>query len=319
MKNFLKNFKLVFLGMLNFASAALIIFIWGWLYNHQVVSKEILVAGIVLYLVLLISIYHIRIWFKSLSNGTKTLLIGIHNPIWHSYYLIKAWRILYRSWPEFHELIAILLHDLGLWGMKFIDDAEGERHPEIIAVKWMNFCNAKKAKYSLNHNKRKKFLYWDDLSYKVYKLIIGHSRFYAKKAGLPISKLCAADKLASALYPVWFYLKIGRWSGEIAEYKREYRSGKYTQEQNMVLLDTDLIWFLQVRATLTKIAFDMVKESAFIADKITTEDEISKSVVIDISSNELLKAMQRFGNTIGNIAISFSKNQPGEANDNPTK
>ena len=36
--------------------------------------------------------------------------------------------------------------------------------------------------------------------------------------GLPISRLCLADKLAFALTPAWLYLPMAGWTGELREY-----------------------------------------------------------------------------------------------------
>jgi hypothetical protein len=36
--------------------------------------------------------------------------------------------------------------------------------------------------------------------------------------GLPISRLCLADKLAFAMTPAWLYIPMASWTGELAEY-----------------------------------------------------------------------------------------------------
>jgi len=36
--------------------------------------------------------------------------------------------------------------------------------------------------------------------------------------GLPISRLCLADKLAFAMTPAWLYFPMASWTGELAEY-----------------------------------------------------------------------------------------------------
>lgn len=46
--------------------------------------------------------------------------------------------------------------------------------------------------------------------------------------GLPISRLCLADKLAFASAPAWLYLPMARWTGELREYmtrSRERQAG----------------------------------------------------------------------------------------------
>jgi hypothetical protein len=45
-----------------------------------------------------------------------------------------------------------------------------------------------------------------------------HSRYWAKRHGLQVSRLCVADKLAFVLTPAWLYLPMARATGELAEY-----------------------------------------------------------------------------------------------------
>jgi hypothetical protein len=86
-----------------------------------------------------------------------------------------------------------------------------------------------------------------------------HSRFYAKRAGKPFSKLCVADKLAVALEPWWFYLPRAILSGEIHEYIQlaqdrtdagEPTVGKYAS-MNVYTLNKRQ-WFQRVQAYLLK-------------------------------------------------------------------
>jgi hypothetical protein len=53
--------------------------------------------------------------------------------------------------------------------------------------------------------------YWADFT-------LRHSRYWAKKHGVTVSKLCYADKLAFVLTPGWLYLLMARATGELAEY-----------------------------------------------------------------------------------------------------
>ena len=48
-----------------------------------------------------------------------------------------------------------------------------------------------------------------------------HSRFYARLLEIPPSRLCAADKLATALEPWWLYLPRAALTGELDEYMAE--------------------------------------------------------------------------------------------------
>lgn len=55
-----------------------------------------------------------------------------------------------------------------------------------------------------------------------------HSRTYAKRLDVPASHLMRADKLATALYPLWLYALLVWLSGEYREYRdRWVAAGTY--------------------------------------------------------------------------------------------
>lgn len=140
--------------------------------------------------------------------GTKSLLFGVHQFVLHPVFVVWAWRILYRGWPNLHQWCAIVTHDWGYWGISNMDGYEGEQHPEIITSWWRRVFRC----------------WWNsnlDFSVNVSKEILGHSRFYAGVNGLPLSKLFRADKLSVILYPTWLYLLLGTLSGEIFEYMQQ--------------------------------------------------------------------------------------------------
>lgn len=127
--------------------------------------------------------------------GTKSVLFGAHQFLVHPIFVCLAWTRLY-GFPKDPRLwIAFFIHDLGYFGKPNMDGPEGAFHPYFAAClmgrlfgrKWHDFC-----------------LY--------------HSRFIAKAAGKPFSRLCVADKLAVALEPWWLYLPRAILTGEIREY-----------------------------------------------------------------------------------------------------
>ncbi len=129
--------------------------------------------------------------------GYKTILWGIHNPLVHGYYVLKAWRVCYKTWPNLDELIAIFFHDIGYWGKRNLDGPEGKQHPYFS----MRFVSLFRDTAVLRH------------------LILFHSRSFASQYGQDVSKLALPDKLAITLYPNRLYLLLGSLSGEISEYK----------------------------------------------------------------------------------------------------
>jgi hypothetical protein len=163
-----------------------------------------------------------------MNIGTKSLLFGAHQFIIHPYYVLKAWIKLYHEWPTWRELVCIIIHDWGYWGMPNMDGKEGETHPM-----WA-------ARFALFHID-------SGLSTYHWKLCLYHSRFYAKASGADPSKLCMADKLSICLMPAWLYLPLVRMTGEIKEYMLLLDT-KYSDM--MVSAESEIDWFNTMRVYL---------------------------------------------------------------------
>lgn len=157
--------------------------------------------------------------------GTKSILFGVHQFLWHPLTVLLAWRRLYKQWPRWDELIAIVCHDLGYFGKSNMDGAEGKWHP---------FWGAKLAGQVVGFLKGKRFCN------QTYTLAIYHSRDFAKLDDVPVSKLYAADKCSILYDPCWFYLLRARLSGEIHEFKnRALSSGHHLPGAS----NKDWYWF----------------------------------------------------------------------------
>jgi hypothetical protein len=129
--------------------------------------------------------------------GTKSLLIGVHQLLWHPITVYLAWCRLYGR-PTVREAICILVHDWGYWGSRDMDGQSGIDHPKLgseIAGR----------------------LFGDYYR----ELVVLHSRRLARKLGATPSKLCWADKASILFDPEWFYLLRARASGELAEYREK--------------------------------------------------------------------------------------------------
>jgi hypothetical protein len=128
--------------------------------------------------------------------GTRSLLIGVHQVVWHPLTVAVAWRRLYGRWPSWREALCILWHDWGYLGAREMDGPDGERHVELgarLAAGWLGrewglFC-------------------------------LLHSRHYARLVGREPSPLCWADKASIGCERWWTYLPRARLSGELAEYR----------------------------------------------------------------------------------------------------
>ena len=138
--------------------------------------------------------------------GTRSLLFGCHQFLLHPLFVLRGWVKLY-GWPNWKELICIIIHDWGYWGCPNMDGDEGEVHPE-----WA----AKEAFHLFDDSGKNKYLTY-------YTLCLLHSRFYAKKLNSKPSKLCWADKLGTSLMPAWLWVFLSGLSGEQQEYMDNQR------------------------------------------------------------------------------------------------
>lgn len=163
--------------------------------------------------------------------GTRSLLFGVHQFLWHPITVWLAWRKLFGV-PKFWECCAIFFHDWGYWGSPNMDGKEGRGHPER---------SARVAGYLL-------FWFTGRRRYAIAEEILGHSRWYAKKSGVSVSRLCAADKLSVSYDPEWFYMLRAWATGELVEYKRN-AGGKLTDEE----------WFRTLRSRSRDFAVEFAK------------------------------------------------------------
>ena len=64
-----------------------------------------------------------------MTEGTKSYLIGCHQFLLHPLFVLMAWRLEYKSWPKWWEIIGIFLHDVGVCGRQYLsDDKAKEGH-----------------------------------------------------------------------------------------------------------------------------------------------------------------------------------------------
>jgi hypothetical protein len=142
--------------------------------------------------------------------GTKSVLFGAHQFLIHPWFVAAAWWKLYGFPWDPRLWVAFFVHDLGYLGKPNMDGCEGESHPLLGAgIMWAFFGDE-----------------W-------FEFTLYHSRFMARRYNRQFSKLCVADKLATAITPGWLYLPLVRLTGEIEEYMdaSAHREGaKYSRE-----------------------------------------------------------------------------------------
>lgn len=160
--------------------------------------------------------------------GTKSLLIGVHQILWHPITVYLAWCKLYGR-PTVRETFCILVHDWGYWGSADMDGQSGIHHPMFGSEIAGRF-------------------FGDDYR----ELVLLHSRHLARKLGVTPSKLCWADKASIIFEPEWFYLWRARASGELAEYRD--KAAWWVRIEA-----SDRVWFKWLKGQMVKTAFARAK------------------------------------------------------------
>lgn len=147
--------------------------------------------------------------------GTKSILFGVHQFLWHPITVVRAWRFYYGRWPTVEEFLCIAVHDLGYWGCAEIDGAEGRQHPKAggrIAAKLVYWWN----RFLLRgHREAGARWLW------AFGFVVTHSKNYAYSIGVNTGPLYAPDKLSILFDPMWFYLLRAKLSGELDEYIKQ--------------------------------------------------------------------------------------------------
>ena len=127
--------------------------------------------------------------------GLKSLLSGAHCFALHPLFVAWGWTKLHGFPWDPRLWAAFVLHDIGYAFATEMDGDEGEKHVVLGARIMGRFFGPR----------------WQSECFR-------HSRYWCRRTGLPISRLCLADKLAFALTPAWLYLPMACWTGELAEY-----------------------------------------------------------------------------------------------------
>lgn len=147
--------------------------------------------------------------------GLKSLLYGAHAFYLHGWFVAAAWWKLYGFPFDPRLWFAFFLHDIGYYRCADMDGEEGKEHPRLGAAlmhklfDWHRGCGHEGCR-TCDERGRK----WE-------RFTLYHSRSIAKKDGMNFSRLCVADKLATALIPSWLYLPMVTATGEIHEYLAE--------------------------------------------------------------------------------------------------
>ena len=132
--------------------------------------------------------------------GTKSVLIGAHCFFIHPFFVAAGWLRLNGIPWDLRLWVSFFVHDLGYVGCPNVEGPEGEEHV-CLGARMMGLLFGDS---------------WADFT-------LRHSRHWAKKHGVSVSRLCYADKMAFVLTPAWLYLPMARATGELAEYMAKSR------------------------------------------------------------------------------------------------
>lgn len=120
-----------------------------------------------------------------MTEGTKSYLIGCHQFLFHPLWMLMAWRLEYKSWPKWWEVICILLHDVGICGRQYLSDDKAK------IGHWQKGAKIANRMLAVRFN----------LGGAPWCMIAGHC---PKESDYPESKLSRADKRSWLVAPMWW-------------------------------------------------------------------------------------------------------------------
>jgi len=179
--------------------------------------------------------------------GTKSALYGAHAFWLHPFFVFLAWWKLYGFPWDPRLWVAFFVHDLGYWGKPNMDGEEGERHPEWGARMMTSlFDHIYRLCPSPSDPRMPEYLWLGDWG----RLVLYHSRFYAKLAGVKPSRFCFADKMAICLTPWWVYRWTAGLTGEIREYREDAANPSKGWANKQECSDRE--WYLDMQSYMRK-------------------------------------------------------------------
>ena len=149
---------------------------------------------------------------KRMKVGTKSLIFGCHQFLWHPLTVALAYRRLFRVWPDFYGWLCILFHDWGYWGCADIDGKKGKLHPMKGAF------IVGRLVYWFERLKGNSEILAGIMAFHQAERCMLHSGSVARDYCLPPSDICWADKYSIFCEPGWFYLIRTAFSGELDEF-----------------------------------------------------------------------------------------------------
>jgi len=130
---------------------------------------------------------------SALKEGTRSYLIGSHQFLLHPLWVLFAWRLEYKGWPKWWEIICIFLHDVGVCGRQYLSD-DGAKKGHWMLGAWWSYLIV----WKLSRNPY--------LGQVAAWTCAGHCPGESSLPHLPVheSKLFRADKRSWLIAPMWW-------------------------------------------------------------------------------------------------------------------
>ena len=134
-----------------------------------------------------------------MTEGTKSYLIGCHQFLLHPLFVFMAWRLEYKSWPKWWEIVCIFLHDVGICGRQYLSDDKAKQGHWFKGAYIVGSIFGY-GKYNRDHTQ---LVFTDKpvLKRETFILCAGHC---PKESGYMESKLSRADKRSWLVAPMWW-------------------------------------------------------------------------------------------------------------------
>jgi len=175
-----------------------------------------------------------------MKTGTKSLLFGVHQFLWHPFTVLLAWWKLYGR-PSWKEAVCIFIHDWGYWGCETMDGRGASFVSDMLEPGY--------SRHGFYHTIRGADIADALFGFKYRNLVLFHSRHFASEFGEAPSKLCWADKYSMLYDPQWFYLFRARLSGELKEYHQNAIKNGFIKPW-----ESEKVWHYRVVKMLAKMS-----------------------------------------------------------------
>jgi len=138
----------------------------------------------------------------SMTEGTKSYLIGCHQFFFHPLWVLLTWRLEYKSWPKWWEIICVFLRDVGICGKQYLSNDEAKiGHWEKGAKLASKIVGTVRDETKYRIWNSKEYPWEKPLWMQAYELCAGHC---PEESGFSESKLSRADKRSWLVAPMWW-------------------------------------------------------------------------------------------------------------------